>query len=92
MGNCRCRNGITGKKCDRVKDGEYFLPHHFQIKFEFERSKLKNGDPVSFRFSEAEFPKFTWKGYVPLGQEHVNIFYHFYYILQGFFRSFVVFF
>ncbi len=57
------------------------------MKFEFERSKLKNGDPVSFRFSEAEFPKFTWKGYVPLGQEHVNIFYHFYSILQEFFRS-----
>ena len=38
-GQCRCRKGITGRKCDQVQTGNFFpLPDH--LKYESEEAKV----------------------------------------------------
>ena len=36
-----------------------------------EDSKLDDGSPVAYGYSQAEFPMFSWKGYVAVGHEQV---------------------
>eukprot|EP00112_Aurelia_sp_Birch-Aquarium-sp1_P013410 Seg2845.2 transcript_id=Seg2845.2/GoldUCD/mRNA.D3Y31 product="Laminin-like protein epi-1" protein_id=Seg2845.2/GoldUCD/D3Y31 len=72
-GKCRCKKNIEGAKCDRLKNGKYYQPDHSGIKFEMEDSKLDNGRPVAYGYSQAEFPRFSWKGYVAVGDEQTSM-------------------
>ena len=55
----------------RLKSGNYYQPNHNHMKFEMEDSILDDGSPVAYGFSQAEFPRFSWKGYVAVGHEQV---------------------
>eukprot|EP00794_Sanderia_malayensis_P004597 gene4597-5200_t len=72
-GNCNCKQNIVGKHCDRIRSGDYYLPGHYDMKFEIEDGELENGSPVIYRFSQAEFPSFSWKGYVSFGIHQKSI-------------------
>ncbi|CAI9728190.1 laminin subunit alpha-like [Octopus vulgaris] len=62
IGQCNCKPGIEGVKCDRPQRGFYFPTLH-QHKYEFEDGSQYGGGKAIFAFNEGDFPEFSWRGY-----------------------------
>ncbi|RMX57034.1 hypothetical protein pdam_00006173 [Pocillopora damicornis] len=68
-GQCRCRKGITGRKCDKVQTGNFFpLPDH--LKYESEEAKIiggqNNGKVVPREPQTGEDVSWTGDGFVEI--------------------------
>ncbi|XP_039265221.2 laminin subunit alpha-5-like isoform X2 [Styela clava] len=61
-GQCRCKEGVTGRKCDSVAEG-YYYPTLLQHRFEVEDGKTTEDQILRFGFNREHFPAFSMKGY-----------------------------
>nr|XP_026696566.1 laminin subunit alpha-5 isoform X4 [Ciona intestinalis] len=61
-GQCRCRTGVAGRRCNRAADGSYY-PTLYQYQYELEYGKTPENLPVRYGFSETDFPGFSMSGY-----------------------------
>lgn len=61
-GQCRCRPGLMGRKCNEVMD-TYYIPTLHQFQHEIEDGYRRDGSPVRIGYDDAKFPGYSWKGY-----------------------------
>ena len=61
-GQCDCRYGMGGRRCDQVQS-QYYVPTLHQYKFEVEDGYRSDGSLVRFAYDPAKFPNFSWRGY-----------------------------
>ena len=66
-GQCQCRTGIQGRRCNEVQD-TYYVPTMHQFKYEIEDGYRADGSQVRFAFDDAKFPGYSWKGYAAYSQ------------------------
>lgn len=70
-GQCDCRYGMGGRRCNQVQS-QYYVPTLHQHKFEVEDGYRADGSLVRFGYDQARFPGFSWRGYAaysPLQQQ-----------------------
>nr|ABY40628.1 alpha 3,4,5-laminin [Ciona savignyi] len=61
-GQCQCRSGVAGRRCNRAADG-YFYPTLYQYQYELEYGKTPENNAVRYGFDGTQFPDFSMSGY-----------------------------
>ena len=66
-GQCQCRTGIMGRRCNEVQD-TYYVPTMHQFQYEIEDGYRADGSQVRFAYDDAKFPGYSWRGYAAYSQ------------------------
>ncbi len=66
-GQCMCRPGIAGLRCNEVQD-TYYVPMLHQFQYEIEDGYRRDGSTVRIGYDDAKFPGYSWRGYGSFSQ------------------------
>ena len=61
-GQCTCKPGMEGRRCNEVMR-TFYVPMVHQFQYEIEDGYRRDGSNVVIGYKEEDFPQYSWRGY-----------------------------